>query len=770
MILIKTTAKKTKRGLYSLVITLLFWNLVFSQTIITSFGNKTDFENTAAQKDQSPKLVVMIAVDGLGADIFNRYDSLFSGGFRRLKNEGMNFTNAMVNHSMTISHPGHVTLATGMNPSHHGIVDAAFYERHGNKWQFTDAVQDDAEKIIGFPDVPAVSPKKIQSATFPQWILQNDKKSRFAAVGTGKYSSLLHAGNQTGDVYWFDQDVGRYVTSSYYLKNYPDWLEKFNRDRLPEFIEDSFEWKSAVPKDSLSLARPDNSLFKGFELGKFPHIFKNEISAERQKDVKSHYRWFADTPWADAATLALAKEAITQKSLGQRDSTDYLSIVVSQVDDISHHYGSGSLEQFDNLLRLDRELGEFFNFLDKTVGKNNYLIALSADHGMMDIPEYRSKAGKTARRISAEEINAALEKVRAVSQTNASYDEKAEKTAQVLEKFDFVASAMTPQQLLKTENSSDPFIRLFKNSYSAMRVPRFPLFDFNDGTSPIGEAGVVVRLTEGSVIDLGPAIHGSPYEYDRYVPLLFMGKGVTKSTSNELVTTADVAPTLAKLAGIKFPSELDGEVLSLKKASDNAMKAGSQSKCDQNSITESQKNLLSLFKAYYQTTKENSDNRWNYTTAAVKLWFDDKNGKPILQVKGKKSSGKWKDWDEEMNSTSHYECLRVDEKENAVKGYFFENNDFYELIGKPPTKTLRTFWFDKNNKIYEILIYWIPEENRVTSEYLKPVVEWAEKNHPDEIKDLYPNGEIIPSRENAKRWKNLLKKYNSAKSNLRDQR
>ncbi len=531
-------------------------------------------------KESQPKLIVLIAVDGLGADIFKRYDSFFSGGFRRLRDEGMNFTNAMVDHAMTISHPGHVTLATGMIPAHHGIVDAAFYERQGEKWQFTDAVQDDAEKIIGFSDLSGVSPRKIQSTTLPQWILLNDKKSRFAAVGTGRYSSLLHAGNLPGDVYWFDETTGRYVTSSYYQNDYPDWLEKFNRERLAEFIENSFEWKSIVPKSALSLARRDNSLFKGFELGKLPHIFKEEISKDKQTNVKSHYRWFADTPWADAATLALAKETITQKSLGQRDSTDYLSIVVSQVDDISHHYGSGSMEQFDNLLRLDRELGEFFNFLDKTVGKNNYLIALSADHGMMDIPEYRQKAGKAARRVTHEEINSALEKVRSISQTNASYDEKAEKIAQALEEFDFVASAMTPQQLLKEGKNSDPFIKLFRNSYSAKRVPRFPLFDFDDGTSPIGESGVVVRFTEGSVLDLGPAIHGSPYEYDRRVPLIFMGKGISKSTSKELVRTLDVAPTLAEIAGIKFPCGLDGNAILLKKANKDTKQTTSQSKCN----------------------------------------------------------------------------------------------------------------------------------------------------------------------------------------------
>jgi len=175
-------------------------------------------------------------------------------------------------------------------------------------------------------------------------------------------------------------------------------------------------------------------------------------------------------------------------------------------------------------------------------------------------------------------------------------------------------------------------------------------------------------------------------------------------------------------------------------------------------------NRLTTFNGYYAAVKSGSDEKWNFTADTVKLWFDDKKGTPILQIKGEESAGKWKEWDEEMNSISSYDSIWFDKNENSIKGYFYERNDFYDLIGKAPTKTLRTYWLNQNNKINEILMYWIPEENTTTGEHLKPILEWALVNDSTEIQQLYPDSRIAPSRENARRWKKLLQKYNETKN------
>jgi hypothetical protein len=169
---------------------------------------------------------------------------------------------------------------------------------------------------------------------------------------------------------------------------------------------------------------------------------------------------------------------------------------------------------------------------------------------------------------------------------------------------------------------------------------------------------------------------------------------------------------------------------------------------------------IDAFTAYFLASKENPEHKWEYTADTVNIWFDDKKGAPSQRIKGQKTSGKWQAWDEEMHSSSRYDSLWYDPSEHAVKGFFYENNDFYKLLGKSPTKTLRTYWFNRVNKIHKILIYWIPEENTTTSEHLKPVVEWALKVDSLEISELYPDGRIVPTRENAVRWKALLTQYN----------
>lgn len=507
--------------------------------------------------------MVVIAVDQLGEDLLERYDSLFTGGFRRLKDQGMSYSEAWVDHAITVSHPGHVTLATGEAPSRHGIVDAAFYEGPPGSRRFVDALTDPAESIVGAPAQHGVSARKILVSTLSEWIETADPKARMVALGSGQYSSLLHAGHAKGDVYWYSGEAGRYVTSTFYSHAEAAWVERFNREKLPRFKEEAQDWESTVPEAARALARPDASPYE--TRGRhptFPHRFKDEVPPERQNAEGVSWR-LAGTPMLDEATLELAQDAVRELALGRRGSTDALSIVVSEVDDIGHGYGPLSQEQLDNLLRLDRELGAFLAFLDRTVGTGRYVVALSADHATPDIPEHRREAGEAGRRITQAEIDAVLAAARAAGEKPpGSIEEKAARVAAAVKKADFVADVMTPADLAGTgSRPSDPFLALYRNSWRPDRVPRFPLFSFADGTSPVAEAGVMVRLAEGAVIDLDSVVHGSPYDYDRHVPLVFFGAGVVPGRSAEKVRTTDLAPTLARLAGITPPATLDGRAL-----------------------------------------------------------------------------------------------------------------------------------------------------------------------------------------------------------------
>lgn len=525
--------------------------LIFASNCGTNTSNK-----------RKTKLVVLIAVDGLGENMINHYSSVFQGGFLRLKEKGMVFDSAFVEHGITVSHAGHVTLSTGNYPSHHGIVDAAFYVPSGNTRVLEDAVTDSTEKIIGEENSIGVSPRKILTPGLGEWIKDSDSNSRSLSVGSGYISSLLYS-SSPGDVFWYSRSSGRYVTSSFYRKDYPDWITGFNNDSLISYKNSSKIWNCVVPQAIRSLARKDKSKYEADGINTyFPHLYEKELAESIPKNKDIINTWFAWTPSADAATLALAKTGIIAKKLGQRNSTDYLSIVLSQIDNVCHYYGPNSLEALDTILRLDKELEKFFNFLDRTVGVDNYVLALSADHGFPEIPEYRIEAGKKGKRITESEIEGLLTNIKNVIGNNSVFSKvTAQKVVESLKKYDFVADAYLPEELLNNNETNDKFIRLYKNSYRKDRVPRLPLFSLNTFKSEIGKTGVMLRLKVGSIINLDIDNHGSPYDYDRHVPIYFYGSGVKPGNSQKCVATIDVAPTLAELAGIQIARSIDGKPL-----------------------------------------------------------------------------------------------------------------------------------------------------------------------------------------------------------------
>jgi predicted AlkP superfamily pyrophosphatase or phosphodiesterase len=522
------------------------------------------FSCSRARHDDPPKLVVLIAVDGLRGDLLDRYDTAFTGGFRRMRDTGHRFDNTWVDHAITVSHAGHVTLATGAHPAKHGIVDAAFYVPKGSTRVLVDAVEDTTVSIPGIPQLPGASPHLVLRDGIAEWVLGADPNARSLAVGSGNVSSLLYAFHTPADVYWYRGNG--YVTSSYYRDAPAEWVREFNDSTLAPLIADSGSWECRIPEATRALARADSAVFEGDRSHTtFPHTVARELGESlKQNRPATMAGWFGWTPSLDEATLLLAERGIREMELGQRKATDCLTIVLSMVDSNSHYYGPFSLEVFDTLVRIDASLGAFFTYLDKTVGKNEYVVALSSDHGFPEAPEYRQGNGEPGRRLTAKEIEDVMSRILWESgEENApekSLDDHARHVAALLKNYDFIAGTYTPEELAGS-GAADEFLRLYRNSYRADRVPRLPIFSLRTFESTIGAAGVMVRLNEGTMIDIDAATHGSAYDYDRRVPLLFMGAGIKRGVSNELARTIDVAPTLGALARVPVPPDVDGKAL-----------------------------------------------------------------------------------------------------------------------------------------------------------------------------------------------------------------
>lgn len=500
---------------------------------------------------EPPQLVVLIAVDQMRGDLLDRYASLYTGGFRRFLDEGYRFRVASHAHANTETAAGHATLSTGVFPSRSGIVANNWSQKSGDSWAPMYALADSLMPIVGIPGMEGRSPKNMLRGGLADWVQAQDGEARIVSLSQKDRAAITLAGKTHGTVFWLANPQARFVTSGFYRSDYPDWVTRFNETRMPEIVGDSV-WAQEAPSRAQALARADSALYEydGIHTT-FPHVAWEEAD----QTVIARNSWaLGSQPRADRAVALLAQEAVKALDLGQRGHTDYLGLSFSSTDYVGHAFGPFSQEQLENLLHLDRQLGELFAFLDEEVGEGRWVVGLSADHGVMTMPEYLVSSGEDpeAKRLNSAEVDwglqAAAEQAAAAGGT---YDEVAERLARLVESKGLVARAYTHHDLLMGE-PADSFATLFRNSFYPGRA-----------AGELSRMGVELRfgyhhLISSRVTGTG---HGSPYYYDRTVPFLLLGAGVRHGVTDTPAYTVDLAPTLAKLAGIRAPDDLDGRAV-----------------------------------------------------------------------------------------------------------------------------------------------------------------------------------------------------------------
>jgi predicted AlkP superfamily pyrophosphatase or phosphodiesterase len=533
-----------------------------------------------------PRLLVLIGIDQFRAGYLDDYAPAFDGGFARLMREGRYWSQAQVAHAPTLSYPGHATLATGTHPKHHGFTSNAWAvaDESGEKQRVFVALDQYAE-IVGHPDLTGLSPRNLTATGIADWVRDADSDARAVAVSTGPGLALIYAGRALepetrNHAYWLSSK-GEFVTSTYFRRSYPEWVEAFNRRLMPTFASQRV-WETTVPSEHRTLARSDEAAYEGDGVSTtFPHAWTDALDEastalpdydpiEDPEAAASFWRWFYDVPLADEALFALAREAVVAEALGQRTATDLLSIAIKSTDRIGHDYGPRSQEQLDVLVRLDRLLGTLFEFLDATVGDGKWTVAVSADHGAQNIVEYEIEQGRSARRVSEEEIEELLDRVaRFVEHDEGPSATLAERLARLIEDEEWVDRAMTPAELAgEPAADDDPILAAYRNSYIPGRETAFPLWTRQVLAGEIGPAhpanwGIVVEFSENAQLWTAPSTHMSAHRYDREVPIAIMGAGVTSGPGDGPARTVDVAPTLAALARIDVPETVDGVVLAV---------------------------------------------------------------------------------------------------------------------------------------------------------------------------------------------------------------
>jgi hypothetical protein len=383
------------------------------------------------------------------------------------------------------------------------------------------------------------------------WIATADSGAKIVAASRKDRAAITLAGKTRGHVYWIPENQGLFVTSTFYAEEYPTWVDRFNREEMPRIFSDTV-WEQTMPAAYRALSREDTAEYEGDGVHtSFPHRFSEEGGDPNRPGALN--RWAYSKTHPDVAVGAFAKEAVRVLGLGDDEIPDYLGLSFSQADAIGHDFGPLSREQLENLLHLDQVLGDLMAFLDEQVGEGRWIMSVSADHGALTVPEYLAEQGQEADRASREDLSTLRSVFRAHREEEGDPVERADAVVAALEELSFVADAMTVVEF-SSGPPADSFAVLMRNSYHPDRwLPQ----------SGSQGSGVVLRFVEAyypSTSARGTG-HGTPYYYDRHVPLIFFGPGVDPGVSQDPVRTVDIAPTLAALADIETPPDLDGQPL-----------------------------------------------------------------------------------------------------------------------------------------------------------------------------------------------------------------
>jgi predicted AlkP superfamily pyrophosphatase or phosphodiesterase len=520
--------------------------------------------NTALPR---PKLVVGIVVDQMRWDYLYRfYDRYQSNGFKRLLNEGFSCENTQVDYIPTFTAPGHTCIYTGSVPAITGIAGNDFIIQATGKSMY--CTEDTTVKTIGSTSIAGeMSPRNLLTNTVTDELrLATNFRSKVIGIALKDRGGILPAGHTANAAYWFDDKSGNWITSSYYMQELPQWAKDFNDQKLPEAYLKS-DWTPLYPIDTYVQTLPDDSKYEG----KFSGTTSPTLPVKTSAIYKGNLGMIRSTPYGNTLTLDMAVAAINGEKLGQGNVTDFLAVSFSSTDYIGHQFGPNSVEIEDTYLKLDRDMANLFTFLDAKLGKGNYTVFLTADHGAAHNTAFLKDHGIPADVWDDAAVKDSLNKfllskykvektVISFANYQVNFNNAAIKYAQLnkeeiikvsidfLQKQKGVAFAIDMRHA-QTANIPEELRTRIVNGYS---VPHS------------GEVQIILQpgwFTGHGSGDNGPTgtTHGTWNPYDTHIPLVFMGWGIPHGHLNRETHMTDIAPTVAALLHIQAPNGCIGK-------------------------------------------------------------------------------------------------------------------------------------------------------------------------------------------------------------------
>lgn len=516
------------------------------------------------QNLNSVKLIVGVVIDQMRFnDLYRYYPYYGENGFKKLIKEGTNFTFAHYNYEVTNTGPGHASIYTGTTPYYHGIINNDFYHRSLGKNIY--CVDDSEVSSVGSnTENGKKSPRNLLSTTITDELkLFTNKKSKVVSIAIKDRSAILPGGHMADGVFWYDNKIGAFISSTYYMKQLPNWLEDFNKKRFVEKYM-SQSWELLLPKEAYSVNPKDDSPYENdiFKEGKtsFLHIFENLTITEK-------YDKFQYTPFANQIIIELAKEVVINEGLGNDSITDFLAISFSSPDYIGHTFGNFSYEVMDTYVRLDRQLEDLIAFLDSEIGKNNYLLFLTSDHAAIETPGILRENKIPTGGIGSSRI---LDSLKAFSIREYG-------SIEIIENFSgkqlYLNRSYIQEKKLDNEVVEKSFARYLRVTFPEIQTiltrsfletqtaTRNPISFLINGWHPSLSGDVVFNLRPGylnNLLERGTT-HGSSYNYDTHIPLIFYGWNIPNQEINDPVWIVDIASTIANILKINEPNACIGK-------------------------------------------------------------------------------------------------------------------------------------------------------------------------------------------------------------------
>jgi predicted AlkP superfamily pyrophosphatase or phosphodiesterase len=537
-----------------LLLTITFATTVFNLSAQTKKATAT----TTATTLPRPKLMVGIVVDQMRWDyLYRYYDRYQTGGFKRMLNEGFTCENTQIPYIPTVTAAGHTCIYTGSVPAIHGIAGNDFIIQATGKSMYCT---DDSTVVgVGSTSVAGkMSPRNLLATTVTDELrLATNFRSKVIGIALKDRGGILPAGHTANAAYWFDDATGNWITSTYYMADLPAWVKTFNAGKPAEkYLKQ--DWNTLYPINTYIQSSADNS--PKYE-GKFAGAETSTLPVKTSELYKGKMGMIRSTPYGNSMTLDLAKAAVESEALGKGPVTDFLAVSLSSTDYIGHQFGPNAVEVEDTYLRLDKDLAAFFTYLDAKLGKGNYTVFLTADHGAAHNPNFlldnKIPAGMWNETTTRTGLNKLLEDKykqknlvlsfnnyqvnfnnAIITNENISSEALKQDCINYLQKQPEIAYAIDMQKAQSSTIPEDLRSRI-QNGYNAERSGAIQIILKPGWYSGHGTTGTT---------------HGTWNPYDAHIPLVFMGWGIKHGSLVRETYMTDIAATVAALLHIQAPN------------------------------------------------------------------------------------------------------------------------------------------------------------------------------------------------------------------------